>query len=301
MNSERRPRVALYVKRSALERHREQPNDRVKELLARNDPTVAHLEAAHREHTSTIEEVKSALAELDVDVTKHGRRTPFDDSQFDFVITIGGDGTLLHASHHVIDTPVLGINSSPSTSVGFFCGSRSGEVMPALRSALRGKLKRATLARMQVSLDGEVVDARVLNDALFCHRSPAATSRYIVEKGGVVEEQKSSGFWVGPAAGSTAAQRSAGGNVLPLTSRKLQFVVREPYTPHGQSYQLAHALLSPDDKLLVRSKSRDMRMYLDGPDNMIKVGLGQVVVFELSPQPLTLLGISSRRKWGAET
>jgi NAD+ kinase len=291
----------LYVKRSALDRYSEQPNGRVKELLAQGDPTVAHLEAAHEEHSATLDEVKTVLADLGAEVTKLSRRAPFDDTDFDIVVTVGGDGTLLHASHNVADTPVLGINSAPTTSVGFFCGTRRGEVEPVLRSALRGNLKRVSLARMQVTLDGEIVDARVLNDALFCHRSPAATSRYIVEKGDTVEEQKSSGFWLGPAAGSTAAQRSAGGKVLPFASRKLQLVVREPYTPHGESYSLAHALIEPGESLLVRSKSRDMRMYLDGPDNMTKVGLGQVLVFELSSQPLTLLGISARRKWAQET
>jgi hypothetical protein len=81
---------------------------------------------------------------------------------------------------------------------------------------------------MCVTTNGRPVARRILNDALFCHASPAATSRYIVELGGVVEEHKSSGFWIGPAAGSTAAQRSAGGKIMPLTAQELQLVV-SPY------------------------------------------------------------------------
>ena len=78
---------------------------------------------------------------------------------------------------------------------------------------------------MRVELNGESLHDRVLNEALFCHASPAATSRYILRVARADgaepdvladEEQKSSGLWVGPAAGSTAAQRSAGGSVLPL-------------------------------------------------------------------------------------
>ena len=48
--------------------------------------------------------------------------------------------------------------------------------------------------------------------------------------GGTAEVEPAASDWT--AAGSTAAQRSAGGHVLPLTSRQLQLVVREPYTPH---------------------------------------------------------------------
>jgi NAD+ kinase len=112
------------------------------------------------------------------------------------------------------------------------------------------------------------------------------------------EQQKSSGFWIGPAAGSTAAQRSAGGRVLPLTSKQLQLVVREPYTPHGESYKLRHALVRPGDKLLVRSKMHDARIFFDGPDRSTDLGYGDVVEFTQAEQSLTVLGISSRRKWG---
>src|SRR5262249_10971521 len=153
----------------------------------------------------------------------------------------------------VADVPVLAVNSAPDHSVGFFCGARSGNAREALREALRGSLRRAVLTRMAVSVNGAPAAGRVLNDALLCHASPAATSRYIVKLGDVAEQQKSSGFWIGPAAGSTAAQRSAGGRVLPLTSRQLQLVVREPYTPHGESYRLRRALIPDGQKLTVRS------------------------------------------------
>ena len=163
---------------------------------------------------------------------------------------------------------------------------------------MRGTLRRTVLTRMQVTLNGRVVAARVLNDALFCHASPAATSRYIVSLGDVEEPQKSSGFWIGPAAGSTAAQRSAGGRVLPLTSKQLQLVVREPYTPHGESYELKHAMIPPGERLVVRSKMHDAKMFFDGPDDSIDLGYGDVMEFTQAAQPLTVLGISSRRKWG---
>src|ERR1019366_9105073 len=94
--------------------------------------------------------------------------------------------------------------------------------------------------------------------------SPAATSRYIVKLGPVREEHKSSGFWVGPAAGSTAAQRSAGGQVLPLSSRALQLVVREAYHPSGLPPKLAVSLVPDRSRLEVRCKMRQARLFLDG-------------------------------------
>ena len=294
-------RVALVVKRSAWAAYMEEPESHVHQLIARRDPTVAHLRSSHEEHLASVTQLRQALENLGLDVTRvaHGRR-PFDASPFDLVITVGGDGTVLHASHSVGTTPVLAVNSCPSRSVGFFCGTLSGDAERVVAAALRGTLKRALLSRMQVSINGKLAAGRVLNDALFCHACPAHTSRYIVEFDGQVEEQTSSGFWVGPAAGSTAAQRAAGGRVLSLSSRLLQLVVREPYTPHGESYVLGRALIRPGQQLRARCKSREARIFLDGHEDMVPLGLGDVLDFSLSPEPLQLLGISVHRKWGRQ-
>ena len=52
------------------------------------------------------------------------------------VVTVGGDGTLLAASHLVGGgVPVVGINSSPRSSVGFFCAGKKGREPAILRGA----------------------------------------------------------------------------------------------------------------------------------------------------------------------
>jgi len=297
-----RPKVALVMKRSALRVQVEERRDpRIKRLLAHGDPTVSRMRASHDEHETTVHEVLAALAVLGVDLAFVGRTgDEFDGAGLDLVITVGGDGTLLSASHNVADVPILGINSAPNHSVGFFCGARRGEAASAIGRALRGELRRAVLTRMQVKKNGRVVAARVLNDALFCHASPAATSRYLIHLGESEEEQKSSGFWIGPAAGSTAAQRSAGGRVLPLTSKRLQLVVREPYTPHGERYRLRHALLAPHEVLVVRSKIHDAKIFIDGPNRTIDVSFGDVLEFTQAKEAVTVLGISPTRRWGVD-
>jgi NAD+ kinase len=295
-----RPKVAVISKRSAYRERVEEKNDaRIRRLLAARDPSVARLRASHDEHEATMGEVLSALSVLGVEIAFSGRAGEvFDSTQLDLVITVGGDGTLLSASHSVASVPILGVNSAPSHSVGFFCGAQRGNAAQAIGRALRGELRRAVLTRMQVRQNGEVVHARVLNEALFCHISPAATSRYLVCFGDVEEEQKSSGFWIGPAAGSTAAQRSAGGRVLPLTSKDLQLVVREPYTPHGERYELRRVLVSADEVLVVRSKMHEAQLFVDGPNRSMNVRFGDVLEFRRASEELTVLGISPTRRWG---
>jgi NAD+ kinase len=242
----------------------------------------------------------SVLGRLGAEVTLvRPAHAPFATRGAALVVTVGGDGTLLAASHHVAHGPILGVNSSPGLSVGFFCAARRRTVGSLLARALAGRLRGSSLARMQVSINGRVVSRRVLNDALFCHASPAATSRYLIEVGRRSEEQRSSGLWVGPAAGSTAAQRSAGGRVLPLGSRRLQLVVREAYRRSGRLPRLLRALARPGQRFVVRCKMQDARLFLDGPHVAIPVRLGDVLEFTLSSEPITVLGLrpgSARRR-----
>ncbi len=291
-----RPRVGLVVKRSVWQLDVQGGRrPRIRHLVRKEDPTVARLLAAHEEHTGTVAEVKAALRAAKAHVKLLARDGEgFDPKAFDLVVTVGGDGTLLAASHAVSGVPILGINSAPSHSVGFFCGAKKGAVAPAIADAVRGDLHKMVLTRMAVRVNGKLVAGRVLNEALYCHASPAATTRYILSLGDVKEEQKSSGFWIGPAAGSTAAQRSAGGRILPLSSQRLQLVVREPYTPSGSRYSLVRALVPPGEVLRVRTKMHDAKLFFDGPDSVIDLDFGDTVEFTRSDDSLTVLGLGRR-------
>jgi NAD+ kinase len=290
--------IAYLVKRSGWQAFVDESyGERVRRMLRRGDPSAKRLRAVHEAHARAVDEVMAAFESLGVRAVRIGPRTgDITGDRFALAVSIGGDGTLLRASHRVLDTPILGINSDPQTSVGFFCGARAGAVLPALERALDGRLTSRSLTRMQVSLAGRVVSRRVLNDALFCHVSPAATSRYRIRVGHRAEEHKSSGFWVGPAAGSTAAQRSAGGKILPLESADLQLVIREPYTPKGERYELRRVLVGPEQSVVVQSKMREAALFLDGPDEIVHPEFGDELVFSRSAEPLTILGIGGKRK-----
>jgi NAD+ kinase len=149
---------------------------------------------------------------------------------------------------------------------------------------------------MQVSVDGELVHTRVLNDVLFCHECPAATTRYLLKRGDLEESQMSSGLWAGPAAGSTAAVRSAGGRVLPIGSQKLQFVVREPYHRGDARLQLQKGVLAADEELTLVSLIREGQLYFDGANRVQAVDIGSEVTFSRSPETLHLLGLRGTRR-----
>ena len=297
-----RVRVIVVAKRSLYARSLEGEGDaRAQRLLERNDPSVSKWRDAHEEHVKTLDAVVNTLETLGTDaLVLKGAHAAFDPNDAALVVAVGGDGTLLAASHNIVDVPILGVNSSPRHSVGFFCGARRSGLKKSLASALDGTISKIKLARMCVQHNGQVRSRRVLNEALYCHRSPAATSHYTLQHERKREVQRSSGFWVGPAAGSTAAQRSAGGRVLPLTSKKLQLVVREPFIATDENPRLTRFSVAAGRSISVQSKMQSAGVYLDGPYLQIGVRLGDITTFELSDQPLTVLGLdpSTRANFG---
>jgi NAD+ kinase len=291
------PVVYVAAKRSQYQKYVvDHPDPRAIELLRHHDAVVARWRKADREHRRTHDQVLQLLTRLGVRVVSiekpHGR---FDPRSADLVVTVGGDGTLLAASHYVGSQPVLGVNSSPEHSVGYFCAAHPSNLEEMLTSALQGSLRGVRLMRMRVDLNGELRAARVLNEALYSHQIPAAVSRYILRLDHRSEEQRSSGLWIGTAAGSTGALRSAGGAVLPLGSRRLQLVVREPYAPPGSKIRVRRHLISHGEFVEVQSKMDHAILFLDGPYRRVVVRLGDVLRFSASEDSLTVLGLGKSR------
>ncbi|MEM1008860.1 MAG: NAD(+)/NADH kinase, partial [Myxococcota bacterium] len=223
--------------------------------------------------------------------------------QVDLVIAVGGDGTLLEAARQIRDqTPLLGVNSSPSFSVGHLLTSNAEQFEETLDLWERGALDCHVLSRMQVSVDQRRVPVWALNDVLFCHPNPAATSRYEIAFEEQREQHRSSGIWVSTAAGSTAAMCSAGGSVMDWGDGRLQFRVRELYR-NGEELALESGFVMPASTLACVSHMRKAYLYIDGPWTREVVHFGQEVVFSQAPQPLHLLMNGSRSKrcvWEAD-
>ena len=291
------PRVLVVYKKSTYQRYVGRAKERLEELIEHHDVSVDGLLREHEIHQDTLQRARLALRDLGARAVFRYRPEPLPEQSdaWDLIVTLGGDGTLLWTSHLAdAGTPMLAINSAPDTSVGYFCAGDGHNVDEVLAAALEGSLKSTRLSRMRVELEDEVISTRVLNDALYCHESPAATSRYILEVGGAQERQMSSGVWVGPAAGSTAAIRSAGGKVLPIGSQKLQFVVREPYRGVDNRYRVEKGLVSPGEALQITSRMTKGRIFLDGTQKVHEVGIGDRIRMMLSDEPLTILGLFRR-------
>lgn len=239
-------------------------------------------------------EVVAALSRLPVTADIVDRGSLAATGRYDLVLTVGGDGTLLATAHFVGRTPVLAINSDPEHSLGLFSGADRRDFVAALEAALAGRLPATPLHRLAVTIQGRPLRERVLNEVLFSRRNPAALARYRVTVEGRHEEQRSSGLWISTAAGSTAAIRAAGGRRMPIGSRRLQLVTREPYRWGLRPYRLAR--LESDGPVRLQTLTTGSAIWIDGERVCYPLAYGDVVTVKPGAVPLTVLGHDDARR-----
>ena len=281
----KRSHYELYESRTGIQTLRGQVRPFVRAMMLSHDANQRTLAAVHR-----------AFEAVGVPYDCIYRGELRSAEGYDLLCSVGGDGTFLEVARHSVTTPVLGINSDPQRSIALFCAADQDTVRQRLEAVLAGALREVRLARMQVILNGIPLDFCALNDLLFCHANPAAMTAYTLQLGAVREMQKSSGVWFASAAGSTAAIRSAGGRRMPLRSRRLQYLVREPYVADGSPYRLIKGMVAPDAQLELISKTRQGRLYIDGSHRHVPCGLGDVLQVSTDAPPLRVLGIDDQRR-----
>ncbi len=241
-------------------------DERLKRLL---DPACSEngrIERTDEEHRLTLQHVVDTLHDRDIDARCVAREPgePFDVRDEELVVTVGGDGTFLDASHSVRNNvPMLGVNSAPISSFGHFCLTDRAGFNATLDAILSGKRKPLALLRLQLSIDRVPIDIPVLNEVYVTHSNPAGTSRYKLEVSGKTAEHKSSGLFISTPSGSTGFMRAAGGPIADITDKTFAFWVDKPFRNPGERFELRGGEAS-DNKLLITSGMFDGMIYIDG-------------------------------------
>lgn len=185
-----------------------------------------------------------------------------DPKKIKFLISMGGDGTLLRIAHHYnyIDAPILGINLG---HLGFMADIPVQDIFPSLADLLAGKYHIDERIMLEaISSDGKILQA--VNDIVL-HRavnySLIELSLYLDKK--PVNTFVADGIIIATPNGSTAYSLAAGG---PIISPDLNAIVITPICPHTISnrpivltadHQIQIEYLSPYDPIDVRADGID--------------------------------------------
>ncbi len=210
----------------------------------------------------------------------------------DAVIVVGGDGTLLRASHFIEGTPVLHVSSSTDKNEAFFARATSKDANRKIRLLAAGKYKITRLLRLEAAINRKKLPFKALNEIYAGSQEAYHVSRYTLVIGKRKEEQKSSGILIATPSGSYAWVRSAGGITLPLTAKKIEYVVREPYVGRLTKPRMTKGVLSSNQSITLISEIWEMHkgvVVIDSYKKEFEFKNGDRLVVKAAKQPLNLV------------
>jgi NAD+ kinase len=190
----------------------------------------------------------------------------------DFIVAVGGDGTLMHAARMAAahGVPVMGVNRG---RLGFLADVSPARMLESVDDALEGRCVPETRMLLQatVSGDGARSEAIALNDvAVAKHDTGRMLDLRTWVDGAFVNTHAGDGFVVSTSTGSTAYALSCGG---PIVHPALAAIVLVPICPHTLS-----------DRPIVVSADSIVEIELAGrPETRAQVVCDGIPVCELEP------------------
>jgi NAD+ kinase len=201
-----------------------------------------------------------------------------DDGDADLLVVLGGDGTMLRALKHSLETgvPVLGVNFG---RVGFLTSVDQSELEPALARAFRGEYVVVELPTLEIELGG--VTHTAVND---CVATSSTIGRMVMLGWSVGGEDLGTlscdGVIVSTPSGSTAYNLSNGGPVLVwgLDAMVVTFIA-----PH--SLQARPLVVPRSSDVVVENKTIDVPLTVLADGHEIgRLGFGNRVTIRLGPR-----------------
>lgn len=195
-----------------------------------------------------------------------------EDMHVDFVITIGGDGTILYTLYRLPDrtTPLFCINKG---TVGFMTESNTLQAQSALKEVLRNNC----IIENNINLASGVGDSRfedALNEVYIVSRVPGRLLTFDVRVDGIqVDYGRADGVMVATPTGSTAYALAAGGSIL---TPRVHGLILVPVCP--PRFELK-SMVFPDDghiELELVKKGAPGLAVIDGQTNF-NVESGDIV------------------------
>lgn len=191
----------------------------------------------------------------------------------DFVVSVGGDGTLLSAARAIgpAEIPLLGVNLG---TLGFLTATRCEDIREVLDAILAGRAQVESRRALQVIRDGPSPrpDGIALNDVVFSkHDMARLFSLSVIVDGEWLTDFRADGLILATPTGSTAYNLAAGG---PLMFPGVEALVVTPICPHSLAQR----------PLILPNSSRIGVRLADGQSSTnVQVTMDGQVSFPLEP------------------
>ena len=249
-------------------------------------------------------EIISPIVSFDDDIKTFGNKSEFQAFNVDYLISIGGDGTMLNSFRLIFNTktPVFGINTG---RLGFLSNISTDKVNWALNELIAGRFTNRSRSVLEINYIGQDKKIYAVNEVAI-HKQDTSSMLTIHAKLNNVELTSywADGVLISTPTGSTAYSLSCGGPIVMPGSEN--FLVT-PIAPHNLAVR---PLVYRDDKILkLEVESRSDKFLLAYDSNSITLSSDQTVTIKKAPFYIHLLKfedysylnmLRSKLMWGAD-
>jgi len=218
--------------------------------------------------------IAGTAAELTRELKKTGYK--IDLNKAEFVITLGGDGTILRANRLLAqrEVPILGVHLG---GIGFLSETELGGLTTALQQIKGGKYKIDRRMMLEAEVGGKTITA--LNDLVITKSGIARVIKY--ELAGIAKYTADGLIFASPT-GSTAYNLAAGG---PLLQPEASSIIISAICPHS----LSNRSLVVDGPVTFTLKRGDGVFLTGDGQQMVPVKIGQPVTVRKSKLQATFI------------
>ncbi len=218
---------------------------------------------------------------------------------YDFVVSLGGDGTVLYAARNAskYGIPVFPVNLG---EFGFIASVQPEEWKKELKLFLDGKssFEKRSMLKVEVIRDGKKIYSSLsLNDAVISTQRGLSTVMLSVKRNSLpLCRLKADGLIIATPTGSTAYSAAAGG---PIVSPDLEAFVLTPLNSFSLSSR--PVVLSPDSRLEVtveKNRAKDIFFTVDGQEPF-SIQYGDVISVVLNKKKAMLVAGSAEKFYNA--
>ena len=216
-------------------------------------------------------------------------------SQSDVLMTLGGDGTILHLARSIYPAtiPVMGFNLG---RVGFLSEFKVTDLQPALESLLSGKVQVSERSMLLVEVQKKefpeiLFSSTALNEVYITRRPPGQMCFVeVCYEGNLVQNYRADGVIISTPTGSTAHAMSAGGPILHSGSDCIAIVPNCPFSLTDRP-----VVVDDEGKLSVVSseKGQDLVIVVDGQLER-KLEQDEIIVIKKAPKKFHLISSPDR-------
>ncbi len=202
----------------------------------------------------------------------------------DLVISIGGDGTALSASHYLTEAPLLAVNDSPETSMGALTTTTLNQLHNKLDEIQRNTHKTELLERIEIIINDKKLDTLALNDVFIANEKAYLISKYTIDFNNIKETHLSSGLIFSTGTGSTAWFHSAGGTPFSPQAKHIKMIVREPY--QGKTCKCSAKNLTINENQEITIIPHTSSVLAIDSIREYKLNQGDKIIIKISKHPL---------------